>query len=59
MEQSDHLCSQHPQWTAVDRALRRDHHQELKEQHLSLQTHFYQGKKKKHPPKSALIVAVA
>lgn len=44
MEQSHHLRTQHPQWTAVDRTLRGDHHQKHKEQRLPLQTYLRQGK---------------
>lgn len=44
MEQSHHLCTQHPQWTTVDRTLRGDHHQKHKEQRLPLQTYLCQGK---------------
>lgn len=44
MEQSHHLCAQHPQWTAVDRTLRGNHHQKHEEQRLPLQTYFREGR---------------
>lgn len=43
VEQGHHVCAQHPQRAAVDRALRRDHHQEHQEQRLPLQAHLRQG----------------
>lgn len=43
VEQGHHVRAQHPQRTAVDRALWRDHHPEHQEQRLPLQTHLHQG----------------
>lgn len=44
MEQSHHLCAQHPEWTPVDWTLRGNHYQKHKEQCLPLQTYICQGK---------------
>lgn len=43
VEQSHHLYTQHSQWAEVDRALRRNHHQEHQKHLLHLQANVRQG----------------
>lgn len=52
VEQGHHVRAQHPERTAMDRALRRDHHPEHQEQRLPLQTHLCQGGWKTPTPQS-------